>query len=127
MIYTVGGQQQVDAGAERWKTIQSILELIRKHAASIYDRFSEDVCYKSAGRCSAFPQFRLQSHKPFPQLCQMIAHDWIQTKSYRLIDRQIILPFILQNDLSVDQIKNQFPSNDVQIFVIIRGLFSSEV
>ncbi|CAF5149549.1 unnamed protein product, partial [Rotaria socialis] len=31
LIYTVGGQQQVDAGEERWKTIQSILNLVKKH------------------------------------------------------------------------------------------------
>ncbi|CAF5009351.1 unnamed protein product, partial [Rotaria socialis] len=29
LIYTVGGQQQVDAGEERWKTIQSILNLVK--------------------------------------------------------------------------------------------------
>ena len=40
LIYTVGGQQQVDGGAERWKTIQSILELVKKHAADIAQQLS---------------------------------------------------------------------------------------
>ena len=31
LIYTVGGQQQVDGGAERWKTIQTILEISQKY------------------------------------------------------------------------------------------------
>ncbi|CAF1334201.1 unnamed protein product [Rotaria sordida] len=113
LIYTVGGQQQVDGGAERWKTIQSILEL--------------EVCYKSAERKSAFPQFRLQSHQPFPQLCQNIANDWINNRNYRHANKQIILSFILKTNSSVENLNNKFSDNDIQLFLIIRGLLSSEV
>ncbi|CAF4480400.1 unnamed protein product, partial [Rotaria magnacalcarata] len=61
LIYTVGGQQQVDAGEERWKTIQSILSLVKKHAEDVSRMFQEKTCYKSPERKSGFPQFRFQS------------------------------------------------------------------
>ncbi|CAF5038438.1 unnamed protein product, partial [Rotaria socialis] len=70
LIYTVGGQQQVDAGEERWKTIQSILNLVKQHAEDVSRMFQEKTCYKSPERKSGFPQFRLQAHEPFPLLCQ---------------------------------------------------------
>ncbi|CAF5027262.1 unnamed protein product, partial [Rotaria socialis] len=60
LIYTVDGQQQVDGGAERWKTIEAILELVKKHAGDISQCFSEHIYYKSSERKGAFPQFRLQ-------------------------------------------------------------------
>ncbi|CAF1564062.1 unnamed protein product [Rotaria sp. Silwood1] len=75
LIYTVGGQQQVDRDAKRWKTIQTILELVKKYAADISKCFYENICYKPSERKSTFPQFRLQSYEPFPLLCQKIAND----------------------------------------------------
>ncbi|CAF1422022.1 unnamed protein product [Rotaria sp. Silwood1] len=69
LTYTVGSQEQVDGGTERWKTIQKILELVKKHSANISKCFSEKVCYKPSKRNSAFPQFRLQSHGPYALLC----------------------------------------------------------
>ncbi|CAF5159710.1 unnamed protein product [Rotaria sp. Silwood1] len=75
LIYSVGGQQQVDGGAKRWKTIQTILELVKKHAVNISKCFYVNVCYKPSERESTFPQFRLQSYEPFPLLCQKIAND----------------------------------------------------
>ncbi|CAF5067084.1 unnamed protein product [Rotaria sp. Silwood1] len=74
-IYTVEGEQQVDGGAERWKTIQTILEFVKKHAADISKCFYENVYYKPSERKSTFSQFRLQSYEPFPLLCQKIAND----------------------------------------------------
>ncbi|CAF3839520.1 unnamed protein product [Rotaria sp. Silwood1] len=127
LIYTVGSQQQVDGGAERWKTIQTILELVKKHAAEISKCFCENVCYKPSERKSAFPQFRLQSNEPFSLLCQKIAHDWIDSRNYRYADKQIILSFILETHLSIESLIDKFPCLDIQLFLIIRGLLLSEV
>ena len=73
LIYTVGDQRQVDGGAERWN---SILKLVKQHAAHISNEFDKDVCYKSSERQSAFPQFRLQSSTPFRSLCEYIVKDY---------------------------------------------------
>ncbi|CAF1324840.1 unnamed protein product [Adineta steineri] len=127
LIYTVGDQQQVDGGAERWKTIQSILELVKKHAATISDHFGKEICYKPSPRKSAFPEFRLRSHPPFSLLCETIANDWIQNRNYRHTERQIILSFILKSNSSIDDLIDKFPHYDVQLFLIIRGLLLSEV
>jgi hypothetical protein len=127
LIYTVGGQQQVDAGAERWKTIQSILALVKNHAQDIATDFNEEVCYKPSERKSSFPQFRLQSHQPFPSLCEKIANDWLNNRSYRESERENIRAFILQTDLCVDQYLEEYSPLDVQLFLIVRGLLSSEV
>ncbi|CAF1097430.1 unnamed protein product [Adineta steineri] len=127
LIYTVGGQQQVDGGAQRWKTIQSILELVKKYASHISRQFNKEVCYKSAERKSAFPQFRLQSHLPFSTLCKKIANDWLNQKSYRQVDKQIVVSFILQTYSSIECLEGKFSQNDILSFLIVRGLLSSEV
>ncbi|CAF3595516.1 unnamed protein product [Rotaria sp. Silwood1] len=127
LIYTVGGQQQVDGGAERWKTIQIILKLVKKHAEDISKCFNENVCYKPSERKSAFPQFRLQSHEPFPLLCEKIANDWIDSRNYRYTDKPIILSFILETNSSIEYVVNKFSRLDIELFLIVRGLLSSEV
>ena len=127
LIYTVGGQQQVDAGEERWKTIQSILELVKKHAQDISKNYPQDVCYQESKRRSAFPQFRLQSKNPYPSFCEMIAHDWLNEKSYRQADRQLILSFVLETNSSVLELKDRFPDHTIQLLLVLRGLLSSEV
>ncbi|CAF1027813.1 unnamed protein product [Adineta steineri] len=127
LIYTIGGQKQVDGRTERWKTIQSILELVKKNSADISERFSEETCFKISEQKSAFPQFRLQSDLPYPLLCEKIANDWIDSRNYRQADKQIVLSFLLQSKLSVDPLINKFPFLEIQLFLIIRGLLSSEV
>ncbi|CAF4889265.1 unnamed protein product [Rotaria sp. Silwood1] len=102
LIYTVDGV------AKRWKTIQTILEFVKKHAADISKCFYENVCYKLSERKSTFPQFRLQSN-------------------YRYADKPIILSFILETHSSVEYLVHKFPRLDIQVFLIIRDLLSSEV
>ncbi|UJR12234.1 hypothetical protein I4U23_016411 [Adineta vaga] len=127
LIYTIGGQQQVDGGTERWKTIQIILELVKKNAAYISERFPQETCFKDSKHRSNFPQLRLQSHQSYPFLCENIAYDWINNRNYRQEDKRIILQFILQSNSSVDHLLEKFPSHEIQLFLIIRGLLSSEV
>ncbi|CAF1685466.1 unnamed protein product, partial [Adineta ricciae] len=127
LIYTVGSQQQVDAGAERWATIQSILQLVKMHAEQISMDFQEDVCYKPAERKSAFPQFRLQSHKPFSTLCKKIADDWLSTRPHRQKQRDDISELVLNPDLCIDEYVDEYSPLDIQLFLVVRGLLSSEV
>jgi hypothetical protein len=128
LIYTVGSQRQVDAGEERWKTIQSILELVKKHAPEISRHFSEYVCYKPHKRKSAFPQFRLQTHDSFVLLCEKIATDWTEKRPCRQADKKVILSFLLDPNSSVEHlVDKKFSQNDIQLFLIVRGLLSSEV
>ncbi|CAF3462404.1 unnamed protein product [Rotaria socialis] len=128
LIYTVGGQQQLDAGEERWKTIQSILNLVKKHAKDVSRMFQEKTCYKSPERKSGFPQFRLQScEEAYPLLCQKIASDWIDSRNYRSADKATISSFILETSSSVENLIDKFPPLDIQLFLIVRGLLSSEV
>ena len=127
LIYSIGAQQQVDGGMERWKTIQLVLDLVRKHAACIAERYADDSFYRAAERRSHFSEFRLLSHRPYSKLCQRIANDWIDQKSYRQIDRQVILSFILDTNSSIDCLINRFSECTIQLFLIMRGLLSSEV
>ncbi|CAF2635454.1 unnamed protein product [Rotaria sp. Silwood2] len=125
--YALGGQQQVDEGSERWKTIQTILELVKKYAAEISKRFHENVYYKASKRKSSFPQFRLQSPEPFALLCQKVANDWVDSRNYLYEEKSIILSFILESDSSIEYLINRFPCLHTQLFLIARGLLSSEV
>ncbi|CAF4230683.1 unnamed protein product, partial [Rotaria sordida] len=127
LIYSIGRQQQVDGGAERWKTIQYVLNLVKQHAANIAQQYNHDVFYKAAERQSSFPEFRLLNHRPFLELCRRIANDWISQKSCRQLDQQLILSFILDTNSSVNSLVDQFPHNTIQLFLIMRGLLSSEV
>ncbi|CAF1239602.1 unnamed protein product [Rotaria sordida] len=127
LIYSIGRQQQVDGGMERWKTIQYVLNLVKQHAANIAQQYNDDVFYKAAERQSSFPEFRLLNHRPFLELCRRIASDWINQKSYRQLDQQFILSFILDTNSSNNGLVDQFPHNTTQLFLIMRGLLSSEV
>ena len=48
LIYTIANQVPVDAGAQRWKTIQSILELVKKNAEDVAQNYSKDVFYEKS-------------------------------------------------------------------------------
>lgn len=127
LIYTVGDQRQIDGGTERWNIIQSILELVKRYAADISSKFEKDVCYKPSERKSGFPQFRLQSSTPFQFLCECIVKDWLHTRNYHKNDEGLILSFVTDAEVSIGKVKDKFSTNDIQIFLIIRGLLSSEV
>ncbi|CAF1602061.1 unnamed protein product, partial [Adineta ricciae] len=127
LIYTVGTQQQVDGGAERWNTIQSVLELVKRHAADISNEFEKNVCYKPSERKSAFPQFRLQSSTPFRSLRERIVKDWLRTRNYRKDAEKNILSFVTDANVSIETVKDKFPADDIRSFLVIRGLLSSEV
>ncbi|CAF1184661.1 unnamed protein product [Rotaria sp. Silwood1] len=127
LIYTVGGQLQVDGGIERWKTIQSILHSVKQHAASIAESYENDVCYKASTKSSHFPEFRLLSERPFLKLCENIANDWLNNKDYRQIDKELILSFILKANVSFNTLQHKFSTHVIQQFLILRGLLSAEV
>ncbi|CAF4349773.1 unnamed protein product [Rotaria sp. Silwood2] len=127
LIYSIGGQKQVDGGLERWRTIQTVLNLVKQHATSIATEFNDDVSYKVSERKSSFPEFRLLNHQPFPELCKRIAKDWLNQKSFRQSDEQLILQFILDTSVPITCLKDRFPYNIIQLFLVMRGLLSSEV
>jgi hypothetical protein len=127
LIYSIGRQQQVDGGLERWKIVQSVLNLVKIHATNIAQQYTNDIFYKPSDRQSNFPEFRLLNHRPFPELCQRIANDWLNQKSYHQSDQQLILSFILNVNSSVDHLIDRFPYNIIQFFLVMRGLLSSEV
>ena len=102
LIYTVGGQQQVDGGVERWKTIQIVLQLVKRCAEDIAKEYKNEIYYQSPERSSAFPQFRLQSSQPYSQLCQKIAHQWINQRHYRQADHPVILSKDFHRLISID-------------------------
>ncbi|CAF1123773.1 unnamed protein product [Rotaria sp. Silwood1] len=51
----------------------------------------------------------------------------IDSRNYRYTDKPIILSFILETHSSVEYLVHKFPRLDLQLFLIIRGLLSSEV
>ena len=128
LIYSIGRQQQVDGGVERWETIQYVLNLVKQHASIITQQYKDDVSYRAPERQSSFPEFRLLNSRPFTELCRRIANDWIDQKSYRKLDQQHIKSFILDTNSSINDLSaDQFSHNTTQLFLIMRGLLSSEV
>ncbi|UJR11323.1 hypothetical protein I4U23_015504 [Adineta vaga] len=127
LIYTVGGQQQIDGGIERWKTIQIVLESVRKHASDIAKNFSKEVSFEFIEHKNHFPKFHLLGNKPYPTLCEKIAEDWFSRKNYRQNERDLISNLILNSNTSIDSLINQFSHHDIQLFLTLRGLLSSEV
>ncbi|CAF1580540.1 unnamed protein product [Adineta ricciae] len=127
LIYTVGKQQRIDGGIERWQLIQMILNSVKKFAAEIARIDPTNVFYKPSNSQGAFPEFRFLSHRSFPDLCLKIVNDWLDQKPYRKTDRECILSFILDIKISIDSLIDRFSPSDIQSFLIIRGLLSSEV
>ncbi|CAF3359385.1 unnamed protein product [Rotaria sp. Silwood2] len=93
LTYTIGGQQKVDGGVERWKTIQMVLNIVKQNAHDIAECYKNDVYYKPSQCKSAFSDFRLLSHQPYGKLCKIIAENCINQKNYRPSD----LIFYLRN------------------------------
>ncbi|UJR09954.1 hypothetical protein I4U23_014177 [Adineta vaga] len=127
LIYTVGQQQRIDGGVERWQLIQIISNSVKNFAADIALNDATNVIYKASTYRSAFPEFRFLSHRSFPELCVKIINDWLNQKSYRKEDRQCILSFVLDIHTSIDSLLDRFSLDDLQSFLILRGLLSSEV
>ena len=127
LIYTVGRQQQMDGGIERWKLIQWVLHCVKRCAAEIARDDQSDTYFQSSERPSGFPQFRLLSHRPFPALCTRIANEWLNRGSYRKTDQQQILSFILDIQRSVDVLLDRFSPDEIQSLLLLRGLLSGEV
>ncbi|CAF1315107.1 unnamed protein product [Rotaria sordida] len=127
LIYSVGRQEQVDGGTERWKTIQTVLTFVKKHAATIAKQYGDDVFYKPSTHQSHFPEFRLLSHQPFPTLCKLILNEWLSQRSFRQNDLQVIESFILNANSPLDELTGRFSDTIIQLFLILRGLLSSEV
>ena len=127
LIYSVGGQQDVDGGMERWRMIQMVLDLAKKHLASMAHQYSKEIFYRTSTRQSHFPEVRLLSYLPFPDLCERMANDWLKLKSYRQDDQRSILSLILDTSTSVHSLIDRFPPSTIQQFLILRGLLSSEV
>ena len=127
LVYSVGGQQQVDGGMERWKMIQLVLNLVKKYAASMAEQYPKEIFYRISTRSSHFSEIRLLSHQPFARLCRQIANDWLNQKSYRQENHQLILSFILDASVSIELLIDRFPTSILQQFLILRGLLSSEV
>jgi hypothetical protein len=127
LIYSIGRQQQVDGGIERWKTVQTVLNFVKQHAAYITEKYTDDVFYKTSDRQSSFSEFRLVTHRPFAELCERIARAWLDEKSYRQTDQQQILSFILNANASIDSLPTHINHNTTQLLLILRGLLSSEV
>ena len=126
LIYTVGSQEAMDGGTERWKIIQKVLQLVKNHAPGIANDFNEEVVYQPCERQSAFPQIRLLSNRPFVALCKKIAKDWLREKTFRATDQQIE-SFILESDSSIRQLEKQSSDETIKLLLILRGLLSSEV
>ena len=127
LIYTIGSQQSLDGGPQRWKTIQSVLELVKKYAENIALNYTEDVSYEKPSRSSHFPSFRLLSDQPFTSLSKEIVNHWLTKYSYQQEERQLLFSFILQTDASIECLNNRFSPNNLQQFLILRGLLSSQV
>ena len=43
LIYTMGQQQQLDDGQDRWTTTQNIFDLARRHTRTIHEEFPEEI------------------------------------------------------------------------------------
>ena len=127
LIYTIGRQQQIDGGEERWKFIQLILNLVKRFANEIAEHDPVNVFYKLSDRPSAFPEFRFLSHESYPILCEKLVDYWLNQRSYRKFDRERILSLIFDLKSTIESFVDEFPPNDIQMFLLIRGLLTSDV
>jgi hypothetical protein len=106
LIYSIGRQQQVDDGRERWNTIQTVLHLVKQHATSIAEKYSDDVFYKTSERQSNFSEFRLITHRPFSELCHRIAH---AQPDFRWVFRRVDLSFRGASEAQIECSEWHFP------------------
>ncbi|CAF4475702.1 unnamed protein product, partial [Rotaria socialis] len=126
LVYTVGSQQQVDAGMSRWKTIQSVLALVKELANNIAKKYADEVCYQPLGK-SHFPQFRLLSKEPFKDLCEKITKGWLKLKQYPKSTKVSIEEFFLHPTANTESLDHKISPDEIQVLLILRGLLVFDV
>ena len=79
LIYTVGSQDDVQGGSERWKVIQDLLSMAMAHAEKCQSQFPQQVELFSDGP-GTFPHLRMSAKKAGMFLAAQIAEELKQDK-----------------------------------------------
>ncbi|KAF4985920.1 hypothetical protein F66182_16880, partial [Fusarium sp. NRRL 66182] len=120
LIYTMGTQQPLEFSPERWIVVQQILELVRKYALEMKEKFARyiEVDQRQPGR---FPRIRLLHDRAARKLLQQIAQhicendiDSLAISRQTENSRKAILKYILNPELSaqeIDAVENEGPSS----------------
>ena len=138
LIYTVGSQQTVQGGSERWKTIQQILSMAMAHAEDCQAKHPQHVELFSNGP-GTFPQLRMSDAKAGKFLARAIAddlqHDTLLNINYPCLPNKLqhaILTFVKERDIAPDvlqAVETHFADRPVLFdkLLVIRGFVASEV
>ncbi|KAF9472983.1 hypothetical protein BDN70DRAFT_997884 [Pholiota conissans] len=75
LIYTMGQQQPVDDGPDRWVTTQRVFDRLRHHMADIKEKYPDQVELTELHDCGSFPHFRLLGSSASQELVSNITDD----------------------------------------------------
>ncbi|KAF9472985.1 hypothetical protein BDN70DRAFT_925404 [Pholiota conissans] len=78
LIYTMGQQQPVDDGPDRWVTTQRVFDRLHYHMADIKEKYPDQVELTELHDCGSFPHFRLLSSSASQALVSKITDDALE-------------------------------------------------
>ncbi|KAL8715171.1 MAG: hypothetical protein Q9220_001129 [cf. Caloplaca sp. 1 TL-2023] len=84
LIYTLGTQRSLDGQSDRWLMIQSIFDIVQRHATLLYSRYPDQVEIEQA-TTATFPRIRLLSADVRSHLISKVHHDICESKVTGLV------------------------------------------
>ncbi|EEP79027.1 predicted protein [Uncinocarpus reesii 1704] len=137
LVYTVGTQQMVDGGALRWKLVQSVLDLLKRHAYTLHRSSPMSIEYQ-AGRKEAFPRIRILDDLAGRELISLVVADIMSGAQKEIsfhrfsdADRSAVLEFITKINCDTD-IQNRIQqlfgdTSHYPSLLLLRGLLAFKI
>ncbi|OKL58449.1 hypothetical protein UA08_06149 [Talaromyces atroroseus] len=141
LIYTMGAQQPLEFSPERWIVVQQVLDLVRKYALDVKEKFTHSIeVYQH--RPGRFPRIRLLRDHASEELLQRVAQhicengiDSLAISRQTEKSRAAILTYILSPELSaqeIDAVEDEGPSSfwtesTKDALLLLRGLLAGGV
>lgn len=148
MIYTVGSQQHLDGGAQRWSVAQALFKRIPHHMKELEIKFGDESIefnhlYIQSGhvygapkvdyRSDVFTPCRILDESMYPEIKNLLIDDFIEGRlnvsfpEMIVSDRKDVRELLSQNNISTDVILDKFPLKAQEILLILSGLLRFEV
>lgn len=138
LIYTLGTQRMMDGQPDRWLIIQSIFDLVQKHASNLQaeNPGHVDIVYRSS---SSFPMVTLLSRDINRELIVRIASDVVDSHvpglNFQLCSptvKKAVLNFIQDQQVSVEDCKELTRSFGeqkplIQKLLLVRGFVAYKI
>lgn len=146
LVYAMGSLLPLGGGTLRWRVMQGVLRLVRRHAGTLLTTYGEDAVELGStadikgGAGAAFTPLRILDAAVYPHLCELVVDDVLegrgldihlqlpilQSGEKALLRRLLLVPCVEQGD--IDEALSPLPAGKPRdTLLALRGLLSFNV